>query len=216
MNKRIGLFGGTFNPIHLGHAALAQNVFIDFKLDELVLVPAKLPPHKNVTGATPRQRYDMAELTADVLGAGFSVSDYELETDGISYSYRTVSHWRGANPDAALFFTAGSDIFATIGTWQKWRDIFDLTNFVVVNREGMPFNTMLKIIPAELNSRVIQYKDYEVGLYGKIILYNMRPVPVSSTQIRGRMAEGRCREMLLEEVYDYIIENNLYTCERGD
>ncbi|MDR0454477.1 MAG: nicotinate-nucleotide adenylyltransferase [Deferribacteraceae bacterium] len=210
MSKRIGLLGGTFNPIHLGHTALAQNVFSDFKLDELILIPVKLPPHKDVSGATALQRYEMAKLTANLLGEGFSVSDYELKTGGISYSYSTISHWSKENPEAALFFIAGSDIFATIKTWQKWREIFGISNFIVANRMEMPFDTMLDIIPEELRGRVIWHKKYDGKPSGKIILYEMDIVSVSSTKIRGHTSISECRKMLPEDVYSYIINNNLY------
>ena len=210
MNKRIGLFGGAFNPIHLGHTTLAQNVSKDFALDEFVFMPAKLPPHKTIKGATPRQRYEMAELTAALLGANFSVSDYEFKTEGISYSHRTVSYWREAYPDAALFFIAGSDIFATIETWQKWREIFCLSNFIVVRRDETPFEAMLNNVPIELHDKIIWRKEYGGDLYGKIILYEMNILAISSTHIRERTAENNCQEMLTENVHNYIQNNSLY------
>ena len=211
MDRRIGLFGGTFNPIHLGHITLAQKVFADFNLDELILIPAKLPPHKeDITGATTLQRYEMVRLAAGTIGKGVAVSDYELKTDGISYSYRTVSYLSNINPGAALFFIAGSDIFITIETWQRWREIFNFVNFIVVSREGVSFDTMLNSIPSELHNRIIWRKEYKGELSGKIILYDMDTIAVSSTKIRGCTAEGGCREMLPKAVYDYIVDNNLY------
>ena len=118
--KKTGLFGGTFNPIHIGHAVLAERVYSYFKLDELIFIPSKLPPHKDTPGTTAEERYEMVELTANALGKGFSVSDYEIKSDGISYTHRTVCHWRREHPNDALFLITGTDIFITIGKWQEW------------------------------------------------------------------------------------------------
>lgn len=210
MNK-IGLFGGTFNPIHIGHAALASNVKHDFSLDKIILIPSSIPPHKNATGATPEQRYEMAALTAAFLGEGFEVSRYEIDHEGLSYTYLTLLHYRKKYPEAALFFIAGDDIFATINTWQNWRELFELTNFIVVDRDGTGFDSMLKILPEELQTRLIAHSLYKNEKYGKIIKYNMKPIDVSSTQVR--IAKGMCNEMLLQEVYDYITSKKLYIGE---
>ncbi len=213
--KRIGIFGGTFDPIHLGHAALAQSVFADFRLDELVFMPAKLPPHKVSTSASPENRFQMVQLTASILRGCYTVSDYELSQQGISYTYLTLKHWRDMYPDDALFFICGTDIFYTIEHWQNWRELFNLANFIVVNRDGVTFEQLRKGIPEELLTRIYSSKNYPNSTYGSIILYDMDPVLISSTQIRGKMAEGRCPELLTEEVYEYIIKNNLYTKRTG-
>ena len=153
--KKTGLFGGTFNPIHIGHAVLAERVYSYFKLDELIFIPSKLPPHKDTPGTTAEERYEMVELTANALGKGFSVSDYEIKSDGISYTHRTVCHWRREHPNDALFFITGTDIFITIGKWQEWEDLFNQGNFIVVNRAGPGFAEILETIPPGLKKRVI-------------------------------------------------------------
>lgn len=210
--KKTGLFGGTFNPIHMGHAVLARRVLEDFKLDELIFIPAKLPPHKNVEGVSAIQRYEMAKLTAEALGGGFKASDYELASEGVSYTYKTVKHWREMQPDDAVFFITGTDIFASIGRWHNWLELFELCNFIVVNRPGMNFEELDKYIPEELKCLVVPFEEYECGLHGRIILYNMPPVDISSTFIRGKMAEG-VKELLPDSVYEYIMKNKLYKGE---
>ena len=209
--KRTGLFGGTFDPIHLGHTALAVEVMVAMCLDEVIFIPSGLAPHKDRVGASSADRYKMAALTAAILGKGFSVSDYELSKKGTSYSYLTLKYFRSKKPDDALFFIAGSDIFASIGKWQRWREIFELTNFIVADRTGDGFGAMLESIPPELSGRVVCADAYQGDKAGRIILFKMPPVDISSTLVRGCVADESCPELLLEEVYHYIKEKKLYT-----
>ena len=211
--KKIGLFGGTFNPVHLGHAILAERVYTDFKLDELIFIPSKLPPHKNVTGAAVRDRYEMVKLAAGALGDNFKVSDFEITSEGISYTHRTVKHWRENHPDDAIFFIAGTDIFISIGSWQNWEDLFNQCNFIVVNRTGTDFDEVLRTIPPIPLDRVVKSDEYKGEISGRIILYTMPAVDISSTEIRVQMDE----KMLLDDIYNYIKERNLYkTSVKGE
>lgn len=206
--RKIGLFGGTFNPIHIGHAILAERVYAAFGLDELVFIPSKLPPHKSNINTPASERYEMVRMAAETLGKGFSVSDYEMKLEGISYTYRTVSHWRQEHPDDALFFITGSDIFITIDTWQHWQDLFGICNFIVVNRTGTDFTSMLKRLPPTLIPRVVPFSRYANERAGKIILFNMPPVDVSSTEIRDKNTGWR--EMLMGDIRRYIDNKGLY------
>jgi nicotinate-nucleotide adenylyltransferase len=150
----------------------------------------------------------MVQIAVKELGDGFSVSDYELNVEGVSFTYNTINHWRELYPEATLFFVAGSDIFRTIGTWGRWEELFTFTNFIVVNRDGVNFDEMLSAIPPALLSRV--ESDYNSAEFstkaGSILLYNMPPVPVSSTGVRVDIA----RENLPTRVYEYIVANGLY------
>jgi nicotinate-nucleotide adenylyltransferase len=211
--EKIGLFGGTFNPIHLGHARLAYNVYKDLGLDSLVFIPSKLPPHKAFLSATPKERYEMTVLMARTLEGNFSVSDFELKSEGISYTYLTLKEWRRRYPEAALFFITGSDIFSTVETWQNCFELFELANFVVVNR-GISFDKLRSDLPEDIIKRVVRF-DWEPVCAGRILLYRMDPVKVSSTMVREQLAklEGKSinfNEELHEDVYKYIWEKNLY------
>ncbi|GAB7140272.1 nicotinate-nucleotide adenylyltransferase [Deferribacterales bacterium RsTz2092] len=205
--KRIGLFGGTFDPIHLGHIALVERVLADFQLNELILVPAKIPPHKSETAATPVQRYEMAQLVVNGLGDKVSVSDYELSETGISFSYKTVSYKRSIYPDDALYFIAGSDIFMTISSWEHWQQLFELSNFIVVNRHGTSFDDVKEQLSEELVKRLVNFTDYtDTKRAGDIILYSMPLVNISSVEIRSRLMA----QLLPKDVYDYILKHKLY------
>lgn len=208
---KIGLFGGTFNPIHMGHMIMAQRVKESLGLDRLILIPSKLPPHKTTAQTSPADRFNMVQIVANRLGEGYEVSDFELKSEGVSYTFKTLTEYRSRFPEDELFFIAGSDIFATIASWQNWNDLFDLANFVIVNRKEVPFEEMLHRIPPSLNPRIRVWHQYEKAVSGEILLYTMQEVPVSSTEIRYRVATGTCGEvMLLDEVYEYIASNNLY------
>ncbi|WP_022850218.1 nicotinate-nucleotide adenylyltransferase [Limisalsivibrio acetivorans] len=207
---KLGLFGGTFNPIHIGHVALAQNVQRAFDLDKLLLIPSRIPPHKKTCDIAPETRMEMVQLVADKLGEEFGVSDYEVNSEEVSYSYKTVSKYRDEYPDAQIFFIAGTDIFASISTWQSYMELFELANFIVVNRSFMPFEKMLESIPAELMDRVVKADSYQGEKSGKVILYTMPEVDVSSTEIRTLLDEKYRKANLPEGVYEYISSNNLY------
>jgi nicotinate-nucleotide adenylyltransferase len=207
---KIGLFGGTFDPVHIGHAVLAERVQSHFALDELVFIPSKLPPHKKTLDTTAKERYEMVLLAAKTLGDSFSVSDYEIKSEGVSYSHRTVKHWREHYPDAALFFITGTDIFLTVATWQNWEDLFNHCNFIVVNRTGTDFAQLLAELPESLTRRVIQANEYNGELLGKVIFFQMEPVDISSTEIRGKLAQEHSHSMLLGDIQDYIENKRLY------
>ena len=210
---RTGLFGGTFNPIHVGHLALAENVAESFGLDRMLLIPSKIPPHKKGSIIAPEMRLDMVRMCAESLGSVFSVSDYEVNKEGVSYTLLTLQHFREQFPEDELFFACGTDIFATIEKWHRYDELFEYTNFVVVSRSMISFAKMLEAIPEWLHDKVIREEQYAGEKNGKIILYEMPPVDISSTEIRDVLEASYRKANLPEAVYEYISEKGLY---RGD
>ncbi|MDY6821075.1 MAG: nicotinate-nucleotide adenylyltransferase [Deferribacterota bacterium] len=208
--RHIGLFGGTFNPIHIGHIRLAINVYRDFKLDELIFIPAKIPPHKNLGSTPPEKRYEMVRISVKNLKYNFTVSDIELKNSGISYTYKTLEYYRSKYKNDILSFICGSDIFATINTWENWLELFNLANFIVVNRKEMSFDKMLAIIPNILKNKIVNKEEFKNEKYGKIILYEMDEIPISSSDIRDKLKRKEMKEFLTDEVYNYIEKNRLY------
>lgn len=149
--------GGTFNPIHIGHLALAENVADSFELDRMIFVPSKIPPHKKGNIIDPKKRFKMVSMVAEKLGKRFSVSDYEITTEGgVSYTLKTLQHFRAVYPDDEIFFACGTDIFATIETWYDYKELFNYVNFIVVSRSMVSFGKMLENIPESLHERVIR------------------------------------------------------------
>lgn len=210
---RTGLFGGTFNPIHIGHLALAENVADSFAMDRMILIPSKIPPHKKGDIIAPEMRLEMVQMCTDTLGERFSVSDFEVKNEGISYSLLTLQHFREKYPDDELFFACGTDIFASIHKWHRFDEMFDYANFIVVSRSMISFGKMLEAVPEWLHDMVIRQDQYNGEKYGKIILYEMPPVDISSTEIRDALEASYRRANLPEVVYEYISEKGLY---RGD
>lgn len=208
--KKIGLLGGTFNPIHIGHLNIAQAVYDNFKLDELHFIPSKIPPHKNL-GLTPaRDRYEMVKLAIENMKGNFFVSDFEIRKKGVSYTYLTLKHYRKNYPDAQLFFVTGTDIFATIQTWNNWTKLFELSNFIVINRKELSFVELFTKLPENILSIIRNLDNFENTLYGRVVIFKAKEIDISSTQIRNLLNTGEISSFLPESVVEYIRKKNLY------
>ncbi len=190
--KRIGLFGGMFDPVHLGHLHAAREAAERLTLDTVIFIPASVPPHKkNGCYVEGRHRLAMLEL-ATRTDARFAVSDYELCKEGTSYSYITVEHFKSEFPADQLYFLIGDEAYALLHTWKSPERIRAAAEFVVVTREGTP--------------------PPQDALYVRI-----PQVQVSSTQVRAALAAGTGADGLLPEaVAEYIKQNGLYQGERYD
>ena len=187
---RIGILGGTFNPIHIGHLILAEEALVKLNLDKVVFVPTYMPPHKSVEGnIKPADRLKMVELAiAD--NPAFAVSDYEVGSKKTSYSIETLKEFRARyGEDAQLYFITGSDLLKDLFSWKNVNDIFKMSKFIVANRPGYP----VKEVPKEVETVVIT------------------PIEVSSEDIRRRLKAGRSiRYLVPEKVRGYILEHDLY------
>jgi nicotinate-nucleotide adenylyltransferase len=197
---RVGILGGTFDPIHLGHLVAASAAQQALSLDQLLLVPSRTPPHRS---AEPRasvfHRFAMAALAA--AEHGMSVSDLELRRDGPSYTALTLEalHRDGFAP-AQLFFITGSDAFAEVASWYEYPRILQLANFVVVSRPGAPRATDLIPNPEPVTS-------------GAPTLYSVEAntPDVSSTDIRRRVGAGESIDGLVpSSVAGHIRRHHLY------
>lgn len=187
---RIGVLGGTFNPIHMGHLILAEEACFKLKLGRLIFVPAFIPPHKNVEpDINPQDRLRMVRLAIEDNRA-FEVSTFEVDSKKRSYSIDTLKEFRMAYGDGAeLYFITGSDSLKDLFSWKDINDIFKMSKFIVANRPGYPFRD----IPKEVETVVIT------------------PIEISSEDIRKRLKEGRpIRYLVPEKVRKYILEHALY------
>ena len=185
--ERIGLFGGMFDPVHLGHLHAAEMAAERAALDRVIFIPASVPPHKKngcfVSGA---HRLEMLKLAIND-EPRFSVSDYEITKEGTSYSYLTAEHFAGLYPRAKLYFLIGDEAYNLLHTWKMPERIKRVASFLVVTREGTP--------------------PPQDALYIKI-----PKVQISSTEVRGALMQGASVQNLLpEEVREYIHDNRLYT-----
>lgn len=187
---RIGILGGTFNPIHIGHLILAEEAYQKLKLDKLIFVPTYLSPHKNIDGnITAGDRLRMVQSAIED-NPKFEVSTVEVEAKKKSYSIDTLKEFRNKyGNDSQLFFITGSDSLKDLFSWKDVSDIFKISKFIVANRPGYP----VEEVPKEVETVVIT------------------PIEVSSEDIRRRIKEGRSiRYLVPEKVRQYIIDRKLY------
>ena len=225
--ERLGVFGGTFNPIHIGHLIVAEDVRERFSLDMILFVPAFIPPHKSVGVAPADKRLEMVRLSIKD-NPLFSVSDIELKRKEKSYTVDTLAELR-EKVSSSLFFLIGSEAFLQIHTWRKPNRLFELSNFIVMERPERivgvtEFENYLKELETKLPSFVLKSMDFlnetyifEVEANGKESFIYLTPVVnigVSATMIRKRVKSGRSIKYLVtKEVERYIEENGLY---KGD
>ena len=193
----IGIFGGTFDPVHLGHLAIADDVAHAFGLTKVLFVPNARSPLRQAPAASPSQRFEMCELaTSD--NARFAVSKVDIDRDGPSYAIDTVRLLRAEYPDGEFAFIAGKDILDEL---QSWRDTGALLNealMIVVDRPGVDG------VDAERAAS-------EVGCAGRIVTHRAALMDVSSTDIRNRIRSGRpYRYLLHRRVYDYLRRHQIY------
>ena len=200
---RVGIFGGTFAPIHNGHVEAAKAFMEQMKLDYLYIMPACIPPHKQIDSSDdPIYRLKMCELAFSGVD-GVLISDLEIKRGGKSYTYDTLVEL--ARPDVRLFFMCGTDMVLTFDTWYRAEDLFKLCYPVYVRREDDPI--MTQRIVAKISE---YYQKYGV-MFRRIIV---EPIEISSTQIRKKAARGEDISALVpKKVAKFIEENRLYQME---
>ena len=202
---KLGIYGGTFNPPHLGHLAAAQFALDAMELDELRFIPAATPPHKPLPQGSPsaRQRLAMVELAADgLLEPGrVSVSDMELDRPGKSYTADTLEQIHRQSPQAQLWFLMGTDMFLSLQHWKEPEVITRLAGICAFARTQSDSGELLRI-----------QADYLRKTYGAQVQVIELPhiVNVSSTQLRELLGQGKGSEYLPPAVYGYIIRHRLY------
>jgi nicotinate-nucleotide adenylyltransferase len=216
--KRIGLFGGTFNPIHLGHIQVIQEVKKEFGLDKIFIIPSALPPHKEPDGLVDAgDRIEMIRLSF-LNHPDFSVSDVELNRSGPSYTIDTVRHFKSILPeDAKLFLILGLDAFLEIGTWKSYKDLFLLIPFIVMSRgtdgkNGRMFGR--KTVGDYLKSKISEGYNLSASQLSYIhkkkqpvYVFDVTPVDISSTKIRKLIKNGNPIKSLVPEVVEAFIKN---------
>lgn len=218
MSQRLGILGGTFNPIHYGHLAAAEEVRDRLKLDRVMFIPSYLPPHKleeDVPSAA--QRMEMVQLAMSG-NAHFEPSDLELKRGGTSYTIDTIEALRNMYPEAELYFITGLDTFLEIQTWHEWEKLLTLCCFVVLSRPGYCFADLMKIdfmksAEKELIALDRGDKKHSVIRPGAftIVLETVPLYDISSTDIRERVKEGGSIKYHLPEAVEiYIMNKRLY------
>ena len=198
--ERIGIYGGSFNPPHIGHIQAAKQAVEALNLDKLLVIPAGIAPHKDMPDntPTPQHRLDMLRLTlADC--PEIEVSDLEVNREGPSYTWETIQHLREMYPDACLILFMGTDMFLSVHTWKNPEFILENVTLGVFYRGDKGENRAIEAKKAELEAQ-----GAKVELVQNVV------IPISSTQMR-RLLAFRCAGAFLPEgVLDYIREHRLY------
>lgn len=228
---RLGLFGGTFDPIHCGHLRSAAEVREACGLDQVCFVPCGEPPHRSGSpGASARHRLEMVRLAA-AGRPGFTVSDVEVARPGASYSIDTVRHFsaRLAHGDG-LYLILGLDAFLLLGSWKDWRELLTLTHVIVTSRPGfggeLPYDKIPVVVrqafcyhPLDLGGALHDHDHRGAARsgfrneFGKEILFRrLTDVSVSASAVRELLGKGKSiRHLVSSEVRRYVREQRLYS-----
>ncbi len=211
--RRVGLFGGTFNPIHLGHLRGAEEIRESFRLDEVVFIPSANPPHKSKEEIIDaRHRVEMVRLAISS-NSFFSLSEVELSRQGKSYSIDTLRHFCERGQDT-FFFILGGDAFVEIETWKDFKNLFDFCHFIVMARPGFEKTPIASRLPSSLTS------DFQYDLESKVWVHRsgnhlyfkeISFLDISSTKIREFIERGESVKYLVPpETEVYLHQYGLY------
>jgi nicotinate-nucleotide adenylyltransferase len=215
--SRIGILGGTFDPVHLGHVETAAAAARALTLDRVLLMPSGTPPHRHQQPAASRfHRFAMVALA--VTGQDrLAVSDLEIDRTGPSYTYDTLRRLHESGMTASqIFFITGADAFAEIETWHRYPDVLEMAQFVVVSRPGHPAERLAAQLPA-LAARLRPAPGdaavaIEISPQLEIFLLDARTPDISSTEIRRRLgAGGVVHGLMPAPVETYIRQHGLYS-----
>lgn len=203
----IGIFGGTFDPVHYGHLRAVIEVGEIFGLEQVRLIPNKTPPHRLEPSASASMRLEMLQLAACTL-SNVVIDTRELDREGPSYMVDTLSSLRSDFPERPLLLFVGSDAFNGLTTWHRWRELFDHTHIVVMTRPGssaQPENDFWDVLQVFEAGDLARYKA------GKLFFQPITQLDISASAIRKMIAEKRDPRFLLPDaVLDYIHSHHLY------
>jgi nicotinate-nucleotide adenylyltransferase len=203
----IGIFGGTFDPVHYGHLRAMVEVREHFNLREVRLIPNKTPPHRLEPFATSKMRLEMLHLATDSL-PDVVIDTRELNREGLSYMVDTLRSLRHDFPERPLLLFVGSDAFNGLTNWHRWPELFDFAHIVVMTRPGHSVQLQNEFFQARQIFEAVDLARYEAG---KLFFHPITQLEISATAIRKMIAEKRDPRFLLpDNVLDYIHSHHLY------
>lgn len=200
---KVGLMGGTFNPIHLGHLIISEYIRNNFPLDKIIFIPSGNPPHKSWGELIATEhRYNMS-LLATGSNLYFDVSLSEINRQGKSYTVDTINEFKSIHPNDDFYFIIGGDTLYELTKWHDYKTLFNITNFIVIDRPGFE------------NLEIIDKIEELNRVYGARIFYLKGPLmDISSTEIRQNLRQNKSIKYLVpKEVEDYISFHKLYISE---
>jgi nicotinate-nucleotide adenylyltransferase len=208
--RPIGLFGGTFDPIHFGHLRTAFELQQTLGLTEVHFLPTGNPPHRDHPLADANLRLAMVRAAvADQ--ANFLVDDREVRRTGVSYSVDTLTELRAENPDRSLCLLLGMDAFLGLPHWHRWRDLFDLAHVVVAHRPGWKAPTQGPLGELMVDRGTGSVQELHRAVAGRIYIQAVTQLEISSTELRQLIVAGRDpRYLVPDAVRDIIRETGCY------
>lgn len=210
MRKKVGIFGGTFDPIHIGHLRMALELKQQLGLDEMRLVPCHKPPHRDLPQASSQQRAAMLRIALqDCLE--LQLDERELWRERPSYTYETLLELRAElGNEVSLVLCMGADAFAGLPNWYCWQELIRLAHIVVIARPGWNLPDAGEAVDLlRQHQRELQALNYEAA--GSIVLHAPRLLPISATEIRQQVHAGESAQFLVPDgVWRFINEQQLY------
>jgi nicotinate-nucleotide adenylyltransferase len=214
MSKPVGILGGTFDPVHLAHLALARAALERLGLNKVLWVPAGRPPHRGLPRAASSDR--LAMVQAAIAGEPrFVLDPSEVQSEAPSYTVRTLERLRRQlGHEQSLVLLMGADAFRGLVTWYRWQELFELAHLAVATRPGFPLDDFAPPLAAEFAARRLPGADFAGRPAGGIHVFELVAGTVSATEVREKISDGAPEDILLEllptPVLDYIRRNNLY------
>ena len=208
--RPIGIFGGTFDPIHYGHLRSAFEMLQALDFEEVRFIPCNDPPHRGVTYATAEQRFRLVELAIDGQD-GFVADDRELRRDGLSYTVDTLISLREEFPGRSLGLIVGMDAFLGLPGWHRWDEILGIAHIVVAHRPGWkaPDIGVLGELISDYGTHRV--RELHTAIAGRIHIHAVTQLEISSTEIRELVAAGRDPRFLMPDaVRDEILNMEIY------
>jgi nicotinate-nucleotide adenylyltransferase len=214
--ERIGLFGGTFNPVHSGHLKAAEIVEKRFLLDKILFIPSYIPPHKDTADiASPSHRLKMVEIALSG-NSHFIPCSVEIDAEETSYSIITINRIKKLYPKSWVFFILGIDAFLEVDTWKDYEKLLEQCFLVVMSRPGYLLDEAKKILEGKYREKMCMLSKSEsvkneMLLSFRIFLLPIDALDIASTEIRVRIKRGdSIKGMVSERVEAYIKKNRLY------
>lgn len=200
---RIGIYGGTFDPPHIGHEHILKEFIEQINLDKVYVMPTYIPPHKQIsTSVDPLTRLEMAKIAFEKISDKVIVSDLEIIRRGMSFTADTISYFVDYGEENEVFLLCGTDMFLTLSEWRNPYYIFNNSTIVYARREEDKF--IDEIIEEKI-------EDYHQGYNATVISLNIKAIDVSSTQIRNKIKnKENISGLLSKEVIEYIETKSLY------
>lgn len=210
----IGLFGGTFDPLHYGHLRTAFELWQALKLAEVRFMPTGSPPHREPPLAPAHLRLEMVRAAIADQPA-FVVDDREVRRSGVSYSVDTLIEIRAEHPQRSLCLLLGMDAFLGLPNWHRWRELLDLAHIIVAHRPGWRAPTMGPLGEVMVDRGTGSVRDLHQQHAGRIYVHAVTQLEISSTELRQLIAQGRDpRYIVPEEVRRIIRETRCYAAEQ--